>query len=144
MSGRLLLVSIAAALCLAGIVLELVRRRRLQERYSVLWLATATVVVVVAAVPGVLDTLASTAGIAYPPSALFVVAGAFFLLMLLHFSTAISRLSEQNQRLAQHVGLLEERLAAAEHAAQRDEVPARLHDLLEPREHVSSTAGTRR
>ncbi len=53
---------------------------------------------------------AELVGVAYPPSALFMVAGLFVLVVLLHFSTVLSRLSEQNKTLAQQLALLEQRL----------------------------------
>jgi hypothetical protein len=104
------IVSLVAAVVLLGVVLELVRQRRLQERYSLLWLLTGGVIFVLAAWRSGLAEIASAMGIFYPPSALFVLASGFFLLLLLHYSTVISRLSEQNTRLAQRVALLEERI----------------------------------
>jgi hypothetical protein len=93
-------------------VLELVRRRRLQERYSVLWLVTGVTLIVLAAWPALLARVASALGIATPVNALFVVALGFFLAVLLHFSLVISRLSEQTSRLAQRLALLEERVGS--------------------------------
>ena len=51
-------------------------------------------------------------GVAYAPSALFLVALGFILLLLLHFSLVISRLSDQNKVLAQRLGLLQQQLDA--------------------------------
>ena len=108
---RLVLVSLALTLGLALVIVELVRRRRLHERYSLLWFVTAIVTVLFAAWPSALGRLASAVGIAYPPSALFFVAGLFGLALLLHFSVAISRLTDECKRLAQHVALLENEVA---------------------------------
>jgi hypothetical protein len=57
-----------------------------------------------------LDQFAGFVGVAYPPSALFMVAGLFVLVVLLHFSTVLSRLSDQNTTLAQKIALLEQQL----------------------------------
>jgi Uncharacterized conserved protein (DUF2304) len=57
-----------------------------------------------------LDAFSDLIGVAYPPSALFMVAGLFVFVVLLHFSTVLSRLSEQNKTLAQRLALLEEKL----------------------------------
>jgi hypothetical protein len=103
------IVALVSAFLLLVVVLELVRQRRLQERYSLLWLLTGLVLFVLAAWQSALAKLASAMGIFYPPSALFVLASGFFLLLLLHYSTVISRLSDQTTRLAQRVALLEER-----------------------------------
>ena len=56
----------------------------------------------------------SLVGIAYPPNALFLVAFGFVLLLLLHFSLAVSRLSDQTKVLAQRLALLEDRQRPAE------------------------------
>ncbi len=105
-------VSLAAALVVLAIVLELVRRRRLAERYSLLWIGTALVLCLLAGWSGLLETLASALGIAYPPNALFLVIGGFLMLVLLHFSIVITRLAEHNTRLAQRLAILEERVGA--------------------------------
>ncbi|HET6449296.1 MAG TPA: DUF2304 domain-containing protein [Conexibacter sp.] len=109
---RIQLVSTTAAVLLLLVVLELVRRRRLLERYALLWLFAATVVLVLALWRGALVKLANLFGIVEPPNALFFIALAFILLLLLHFSAALSRLSDQSKVLAQRVALLDTRLQA--------------------------------
>ena len=118
---RLTLVALLAAVGLLLFVLELVRRRRLQERYSVLWLATGLTLVVLAAWPALLARISSALGIISPPNALFVVALGFFLAVMLHFSLVISRLSEHTSRLAQRLALLEERVGPLSRDRDRDQ-----------------------
>jgi hypothetical protein len=110
---RITLVSLIATIVLLLIVLELVRRRRLQERYSLLWLATGLTLFLLAAWSSLLNRIADAMGIRTPSNALFVVAAGFFLVVLLHFSLAMSRLSEQCSRLAQRLAMLEERTAVS-------------------------------
>jgi hypothetical protein len=116
MDARIQLVSIVVAVGLLAIVLELVRRKRLMERYALLWLLSALVMLGLAIWRGALERMADGLGIAYPPNALFVIAFGFVLLLLLHVSLAVSRLSDQSKLLAQHVSLLDERLRAVEGA----------------------------
>lgn len=99
-----------AAIMLLAVIFELIRSRRLQERYALLWLVTGLVLLVLAVWRDGLNVLASTVGIAYPPSALFLVLGLFFLVVLLHYSTVISELAERNLMLAQRIALLEQKL----------------------------------
>jgi hypothetical protein len=108
---RVSLLAALAAFVLVVVILELIRRRRLQERYAFLWLVTAVTMFVLALWRDALGELADLAGIAYPPSLLFVLAALFILAVLLHYSTVISRLSDQNKILAQRVALLESRLS---------------------------------
>ena len=100
-------------------MLDLVRRRRLLERYALVWLGVTTLLLVLSAWDGLLGSVASLLGIFYPPSALFVVAFGFVIFLLLHFSVAVSRLADQSKVLAQQLGLLEERLRRQEERSAR-------------------------
>lgn len=110
MDTRLQIVSIAISLGLFLVVFELVRRRRLLERYALLWLLTTVVLLGLSLWTGLLDQVSDAIGISYGPSTLFAVAFGFITLLLLHFSVVISRLAEQNKVLAQQVGLLQRRV----------------------------------
>jgi hypothetical protein len=114
MELRLQIVSIGATLALFLLVFELVRRRRLMERYALLWLFSTVVLLGLALWKDLLEQVAIAIGIFYAPSALFVVAFGFILVILLHFSLVISRLSDQTKVLAQRVGLLQQRLDLVE------------------------------
>jgi hypothetical protein len=105
---RIELIVVALIVCL--LIFELIRRRRLMERYAILWLTAGLTVLVLAVWTGLLSVLSRAAGISYLPSALFAVAFLFVLVMLVHFSMAISKLSDQNTILAQRLALLQERL----------------------------------
>jgi hypothetical protein len=111
---------LVAALLLVGVI-DLVRRRRLLERYALLWLLSSVVLLGLAIWRGALDKIASQLGVASPPNALFIVAFGFVLWMLLHFSIAVSRLSDQSKILAQRAALLEERMRRLE-AGEKDEL----------------------
>ena len=93
------------------VVFELIRSRRLRERYALLWLATGIVLVVLSAWRGGLNTIAGWFGVrGYPPAVLFAVGLLFVIVVLLHYSTVISRLVDQNTILAQRLALLEAKL----------------------------------
>lgn len=113
---RIQLVSVGAATMLLLVVLELVRRRRLLERYALLWLLAALVVLVLALWRGALVELAHLFGIVSAPNALFFIALGFVLLLLLHFSAALSRLSDQSKVLAQRLALLDARMRSIDRA----------------------------
>jgi hypothetical protein len=117
MDSRIQAVAIVGAAGLLIFVLDMVRRRRLLERYALIWLLSALVLLGLAIWRDGLARLASTFGIAYPPNALFFVAFAFVLVLLLHFSAAVSRLADQSKVLAQRLALLEERLSEQEERA---------------------------
>ena len=105
------IVATLASILLILVVFELIRSRRLRERYALLWLATGVVLLVLSAWRGGLNTIARWLGVTgYPPAVLFAVAVLFILLVLLDYSTVISKLSDQNSILAQRVALLEEQI----------------------------------
>ena len=104
------LLAIAGSGTLLLVVLELIRRGRLKERYALLWLASGVVLLILSLSRGLLEFLSRQVGIFYPPSLLFLVAFVFLLLITLHFSAVISGLSEKNKRLAQEVALLRQAL----------------------------------
>jgi hypothetical protein len=109
-----LAVSIAGAIAsfaLVLVVLDLIRRHRLRERYALLWLATGLVLAVLSLWRDGLNTIARWVGVrSYPPAVLFAVAILFIIAVLLHYSTVISRLSDQNVLLAQKLALLEQEM----------------------------------
>ena len=121
MQPRMQALAILAAVVLLVIVLEMVRRRRLMERYALLWMFSALVILALAVWQGALNRLAELMGIYSAPNALFFIAVGFVLLLLLHFSAAMSRLSDQSKVLAQRQAILEQRLREVEGAQPADE-----------------------
>ncbi|MFZ0042171.1 MAG: DUF2304 domain-containing protein [Solirubrobacteraceae bacterium] len=102
------LAAIAFALIVFAVVFEMVRRRYLRERYAILWLAAALVLLILAAWTQLLESISHAVGIATPSNAFFVIAFAFLLLLLLHFSSVVSRLADETRVLAQRIALLEQ------------------------------------
>lgn len=92
------------------VVIELVRRGRLKEKYSLLWLFAGAILLLFSSSRGLLEFVSHLVGVYYPPSFLFLLAFLFLLLITLHFSVVISGLSEKNKKLAQEVALLREEL----------------------------------
>jgi hypothetical protein len=95
------------------VVIELIRRGRLKEKYSLLWLFAGAVLLVLSSSRDLLDYLSRAVGIYYPPSLLFLFAFLFLLLITLHFSVVISGLSEKNKQLAQEIALLRQEIQEA-------------------------------
>ena len=117
------IVGAIASVLLIVVIIELIRSRRLRERYALLWLLTGLVLLVFSVWRDGLNTIAGWAGVTgYPPAVLFALGLLFVLLVLLHFSTVVSRLADQNARLAQRLALLEHELAERD---EDDEQPPR-------------------
>ncbi len=120
MFSEVQLVSVLGSVLLLLVVLELVRKGKLAEEYSLLWILTAVVLLVLSLWRGILDLLARAIGIYYPPSALFLVGFGFVLLLILHFSVIVSRLARRNRELAQALALLREELESPRREKEHD------------------------
>ncbi len=92
------------------IIIELIRRNLLKERYSLIWLAASVAMIIFSVWRSLLHFAARFVGIHYPPSFLFVLAIIFLLVLLLHFSIVVSSLCEKNKRLAQEIGILKAKM----------------------------------
>ena len=133
---------VVSALLLVG-VLELVRRRAFLERYALLWLFSALVLLGLSAWEGALEQMANLVGIVYPPNALFLVAFGFVLILLLHFSVAVSRLSDQTKVLSQRLALLEHRQNRTEEQIAKDAAGDRDAELEREESSRPSRVGSR-
>jgi hypothetical protein len=97
-------------------ILELVRRRKLREEYSWLWILTTAVMLVLSAWYGLIERLSRLIGAVTPTTTLFLFGLLFLLLISVHFSTMISRLTQQVRTLTQELAIL---------SAERDRAAAR-------------------
>ena len=129
MDLRIQIVAILGSIGLFALVFELVRRRRLMERYALVWLLSATTLLLLSVWRNLLEVFAEAVGVAYAPSALFLVALGFVLILLLHYSLVISTLHDQTKVLAQRVGMLQQQVDELQVARSVDEIP-RTPDLL--------------
>ena len=111
--------AVLGTLAIFLLILELVRRRRLVERYALLWMAAGLALLVLSIWTDGLDVIADAMGVEEPANAIFILAFGVAFLLLLNFSVATSRLSEETKILAQETARLEQELRAA-----RGEVPS--------------------
>jgi hypothetical protein len=111
---RLTIVSVIAALAALVLVFELLRRRRLREKYAALWVVIAVGTLVVAVFPGLLRWVADLVGIQTPSNLLFFGSLIVLFAVSLQLSREVGLLEEQSRRLAEEVGTLSLRLDALE------------------------------
>ena len=103
---RLLLTTIGFGILIVGAILELLRRRRLREKYAALWLFTSFLVVLLAVFPGGLDGTAARLGIASGASLVLFLSVVFLLSIAIHLSWEVSQLEEETRTLAEDIALL--------------------------------------
>jgi len=107
------LVSILFCLFFLGVVIELIRRKKLEERYSILWIVIGFVMLVLSIFPNFLEVVSEMLNVIYAPSLLFFIGYVFALVFILHLTTVVSKLHRQITRLIQEVALLQNKLAQA-------------------------------
>ncbi len=112
--ARVEIIALIGSLGLFVLIFELVRSKALKEKYSLIWLFTALVLLLLSVSRGLLDRLSHMMGIFYPPSAFFLLAFVFLIVIMVQFSVVISRLSERNKLLAQELALMKLRVEALE------------------------------
>jgi len=113
-ADRLSIVSIVAAVAALVLVFELLRRRKLREKYAAIWIVIAVGTVVVAAFPQLLHDVADLVGIQTPSNLLFFGSLIVLFAVSLQLSREVGLLEEQSRRLAEEVGTLTMRVDALE------------------------------
>ena len=103
-------VSIGVSAALLVTIVELVRRGRLTEEYSFIWIVCAVALFALSLWRNLLDLAASVLGVHYPPAVLLLVLTFFVVIVSLYFSVVVSRHRKQIERLVEEVALLEEQI----------------------------------
>jgi hypothetical protein len=101
------LVSIVVSAALLILIVELVRRRRLTEEYSFIWIICAAALLALSLWRNLLDLSAAALGVHYPPAVLLLVLTFFVVLVSLYFSVVMSRQRQQIERLVEELALLD-------------------------------------
>jgi hypothetical protein len=114
MSIRLNLVAIIGSIILLLIILELVRRKYLRERYALIWIVTGSLFLLLSIRVQFLYGISSFLGFIVPSNTLFFFGILFLLSIVLGLSVITSRLTEKNKILTQEVVLLKKRVADLE------------------------------
>ncbi|MDT8910811.1 DUF2304 domain-containing protein [Amycolatopsis sp. PS_44_ISF1] len=100
------ILSIVVACLVLFVVLEMMRRRKLREKYSGVWLLVAVGVVVLAVIPQAAEFLARITGVRTPSNFVFLLAGLVLALVALHLSTEVGHLEEEVRTSVEEIALL--------------------------------------
>lgn len=120
--GRTQIVAVVTSALLLFFVLELVRRRKLREEYSWLWLLMAFGYLLFSLVPGLINSIGTQLG-TVRPTELFEFLGIFFLVLIcIQFSVRLSRLTDRNRRLAQQIAILDTEFRESTKTVEEDSV----------------------
>jgi hypothetical protein len=121
LSGQAHVLIIVATLVIAFFILRLVRARQLRSKYALLWAVIGVMMLALAAVPGVLNTVSDWLGVFYSPTIFLLLAVGFLFLVVVHYSWELSRLENRTRTLAEEMALLRARLDDGSHASNATE-----------------------
>lgn len=119
-STTLTIVSVVVALAALALVFELLRRRRLREKYAVIWVIISLGTLAIAVYPPMLSWIANLVGIQTPSNLLFFSSLIILFAVSLQLSREVGLLEEQSRRLAEEVGSLRLRVDALEAGRARE------------------------
>jgi hypothetical protein len=97
--------AVVGLVVLLVIVLELVRKRYLRERFAIAWILAISALVLIAVIPGLLDNLSALVGIQYPPTLLLVLAVVLLAILVLGIATQLSSIDEKLREVAEYIAL---------------------------------------
>ena len=106
-----------------AVVLDMLRRQRLREKYAVLWVLVALGTLVVAVFPGVLYAAAELVGVEVPAHLLFFGTALLLLVVSVQHSYELGRLEERSRTLAEEVALLRLELTRRERGGDPEPTP---------------------
>ena len=103
---RVQVVALTVSILLLAVVLELVRRRKLTEEYSFLWILSSGALVALSIRRDVLDAAAGWLGVFYPPMVLLMLLIVMVFVASLCFSVILSKQRQQIERLVEETAIL--------------------------------------
>lgn len=104
MSGYLFALTLSCAVVL--FLISLMRKRRLREKYAIIWLLLAVIIVVIGAFPGLVMWLSRAVGVEIPLNLMFAVAIVVLLVVCIQLSTEVTAIEEKTRTLVEEVALL--------------------------------------
>lgn len=108
------LIVLAITVAFFAWVVSLLKKRRLDLKYTLLWLLCGAVMLVMGIFPKSLDYLSAMLGVYSPTNALFAIISLFLILLCLSLTIIVSRLNDAVKRLTQRVALLEKKIREEE------------------------------
>lgn len=110
MHNRIQIFSVLGSALMFFFIISLIKRRKLKEEFAILWLMIFATFLVISIFKPILEMIAKVAGIYYPPAALLLLLILGIMMILVHYSMVITKLSEQNKLMAQELALLKHRV----------------------------------
>ena len=108
------IISMVGSSIFLAVIVILTRRRKIREQYALIWLGMSFLIIVFSVFKKLLDLIARLVGIYYAPSLLIILLIFFGMVLGIHFTVVLSKLTEDNKTLIQEIGLLKNRVERLE------------------------------
>lgn len=108
------ILGIAAAVFTLGIVIEMLRRRRLRERHAIWWLIAGFLALIISVFPVILTWFSGVLGFEVPVNLVFFASLLILFLVALQHSSELTELESHNRKLVEEIALLEMRIRKIE------------------------------
>ena len=106
MSSRIEILAVFGSVSIILLIIHLIRRRKLREEYSIMWLVGSLALIVLSVWRELLDIVADMLDVYYAPAILLLIGILFGGMIILHFTVVISKQADQNKNMAQEIALL--------------------------------------
>jgi len=103
------------------LILQNLREKKINVKYSLVWLLSAGGLLILALFPPLVEKLGNFVGIAAPASTVFVFAGIFMLITIFTLTVIVSELTNKLISLTQHLAIMEKRIRELENRSAREE-----------------------
>lgn len=103
-------ISIAFSVIFVIFVILLVRKNKLDEKYSILWIIFSIIIIILALCTKVLDKISDYIGIFYPPALLFLFGFIFVIFYIIHLSSVVTKQNKSIIRLTQEIAILNKKI----------------------------------
>lgn len=110
MNDRLVISLLIGITLFLSIILILLKRRKLNIKYSLVWLTTVLCMIFATLFPGIIAKIATFIGIVTPINFVFIIEGVFVLIIILSLTVIVSRQNEKIYRLVQTQAILEKKI----------------------------------
>lgn len=108
--NKLMVISFIVSVIYLLFIIAQVRKKRLNEAYSLVWIVAGIIIVIFSIFPHLLQLVSDTIGIYYAPTTLFLILIFFILILLLQFSIITSKKNQQIRKMAQEIALLSKKI----------------------------------
>lgn len=102
--------AIVFSIVLILFIINLVKKSKLDEKYSILWLLASFIILIVSIFPDIITKVANKFNVFYPPTLMLLFAILVLIAYTIHISVVITKQNKMIVKLTQELGILKEKI----------------------------------